>query len=489
MSEYQKTGKIETAALRAGMDRKTAAKHLQRGASPAASPPPDRHWRTRPDPFVAHWNEIEERLRQAPELEAKALFEWLHEQHPQAYQPAQVRTFQRRVEAWRAVHGPPREVFFAQEHQPGRRLQTDFTHARELGVSIAGEDFDHLLCHSALTYSNWEWAEICASESFLALKHGLQSALWRLGHLPREHWTDHTTAATHRVGQADPRRYEYNENYRGLLAHFGIEPHTIGIAQPNENGDVESLNGALKRRLKQHLLLRGSGEFSSVDEYRQFLHTVLDKANRQRQARLTEELAVMRTLELDLLPEYEEETVRVSRGSTIQVERKVYSVPSTLIGQRVQVRRYPEQIEVYRGGVRLEMMPRLSGAQPHAVNYRHLIEWLVRKPGAFRQYRFREDLFPSLTFRWAYDELNTHCPPRVADLEYLRLLQTAARTMESQVEAALQQVRALGQVPRWARVLEFVPQPEVDRPLLNPLTVNLAEYDQLLVGAAAEEAR
>src|SRR2546428_3063253 len=339
MSEYQKTGTIETAALRAGMDRKTAAKHLRRGASPAASPLAQRHWRTRRDPFVAHWTEIEERLHQAPELEAKALFEWLLEQYPESYQPVQVRTFQRRVEAWRAVHGAPREVFFAQEHQPGRRMQTDFTHASELGVSIAGQTFDHLLCHSVLTYSNWEWAEICGSESFLALKHGLQSALWRLGHLPQEHWTDHTTAATHRVGQVDPRRYDYNENYRGLVAHFGIKPRTIGIAQPNENGDVESLNGALKRRLKQHLLLRGRGEFNDVAEYRQFLHAVLDKANRQRQAQLTEELAVMRRLELDLLPEYEEETGRVSRGSTIQVERKAYSVPSTLIGQRVQARR------------------------------------------------------------------------------------------------------------------------------------------------------
>jgi len=359
-------------------------------------------------------------------------------------------------------------------------LQTDFTCLNSLRVTIGGAAFPHQLCHSVLTYSNWEWGTVCQSESYLALKHGLQAALVRLGHVPQEHWTDHSTAATHLIGAAAPGQWAFNDNYRSLLTHFAIVPQTINVGQPNENGDVESANGALKRRLEQHLLLRGSREFASVADYEQFIRTVLDKANRARQSKLAEELAVMRLLAVDLLPEYEELSVRVSRGSTIQVDCSAYSVPSRLIGQTVQVRCYEDQLEVWCRNQPQLTMPRVSGGQRHAVNYRHIIDWLVRKPGAFRQYRYRDDLFPSLVFRHAYDALNTVCLPRTADLEYLRILQAAARTMECEVEHALTQIAALGQPPRWSLVLEFLPRVEVECPTLQPLAVNLAEYDALV---------
>lgn len=482
MSEYQKMGKLEKAALRAGLDRKTARKYLSSGQLPSQGVAVHA-WRTRPDPFAAHWSEVEVLLRDAPELEAKALFDWLCEQHPAQYQAGQLRSLQRRVQAWRALHGPPQEVFFAQVHTPGQRLQTDFTCLNSLGVTIAGAAFPHLLCHSVLTYSNWEWGTVCQSESYLALKHGLQSALVRLGHVPQEHWTDHSTAATHLIGATAPGQWAFNDHYRSLLAHFGIAPHTINVAQPNENGDVESANGALKRRLEQHLLLRGNRAFASGTDYELFLRTALDKANRVRQTKLVEELAVMRLLAVDLLPEYEELSARVSRGSTIQVDCSAYSVPSRLIGQTVQVRCYEDQLEVWCRGQQQLTMPRVSGGQRHAVNYRHIIDWLVRKPGAFRQYRYRDDLFPSPVFRRAYDALHGVCLPRIADLEYLRILQQAARTMECDVEQALTHIAALGQPPRWSLVLEFLPRVEVEHPALQPLTVNLAEYDTLVATA------
>jgi len=479
MSEYQKMGKLEKAALRAGLDRKTARKYLGSGQLPSQDATVH-DWRTRPDPFATHWSEVEVLLQDAPELEAKALFDWLCEQHPAQYQAGQLRSLQRRVQAWRALHGPPQEVFFAQVHRPGQRLQTDFTCLNSLRVTIGGAAFPHQLCHSVLTYSNWEWGTVCQSESYLALKHGLQAALVRLGHVPQEHWTDHSTAATHLIGATAPGQWAFNDNYRSLLTHFAIVPQTINVGQPNENGDVESANGALKRRLEQHLLLRGSREFASVADYEQFIRTVLDKANRARQSKLAEELAVMRLLAVDLLPEYEELSVRVSRGSTIQVDCSAYSVPSRLIGQTVQIRCYEDQLEVWCRNQQQLTMPRVSGGQRHAVNYRHIIDWLVRKPGAFRQYRYRDDLFPSLVFRHAYDALNTVCLPRTADLEYLRILQAAARTMECEVEHALTQIAALGQPPRWSLVLEFLPRVEVECPTLQPLAVNLAEYDALV---------
>ena len=480
--EYQKSGEIQMAALKAGMNRDTAARYVASGEMPSEGVM-DRDWRTRADPFKAHWGEAEDMLREAPELEGKALFEWFCERHPGAYEEGQLRTFQRHVRQWRALYGPEKEVYFQQVHRPGIRMQTDFTCMNELCVTIGGMSFEHRLCHDVLTYSNWEWATLCQSESLLALRKGVQAALVQLGHVPQEHWTDHSTAATHDLGGEERGRRGFNGGYLNVMEHFGIQPRTIHRQEPHENGDVESANGAIKRRIEQHLLLRGRRDFDSQDAYRQFVERVIHQANGRRRKRLEEELAVMRPLTMGLLPEYVEEQLHVSRWSTIQTDRRIYSVPSRLIDETVRVRRYEERVELYLGGALQESMPRLTGERVHAINYRHIIEWLIRKPGAFAQYRFREDLFPSPVFRRAYDRLCAECSARTADVEYLRILRQAARTMQCEVETALRTLEERGLVPRWAALMEFWPSAEPPgAPDLAPLSVELAEYDRLLSG-------
>ena len=478
--EYQKSGKIQMAALKAGMNRDTAAAYIASGQLPSERVV-ERDWRTRSDPFAAHWAQAEAMLREAPELEAKALFEWLSEQHGGQYDEGQLRTFQRHVRRWRALYGPEKEVYFPQEHRPGVRMETDFTCLKSLGLTIHGAPFEPWLCHSVLTYSNWQWGTLCLSESLLALRKGLQAALVQLGHVPAQHWTDNTTAATHEVGGDERGRRGFNGSYLKLMEHFGIEPHTINRAEPHENGDIESANGAFKRRLNQHLLLRGSRDFDAAEALRRFIEEVFHKTNRGRQKRLAVELAAMRPLRVALLPEYVEELVPVSRWSTVQTDRRIYSVPSRLIGETVRLRRHEAWVEVYLAGVRQLVMPRLTGEQTHAINYRDIIEWLLRKPGAFAQYRFRADLFPSLVFRRAYDRLCQDCAPRAADLDYLRILRQAARTMECEVERVLVDLADRDLTPRWAVVQEFWPaaQPVVT-PELQPLTVDLDVYDGLL---------
>lgn len=479
MMEHTKSGKIGYAAMKAGMNRKTAAKYV-RGGNRSSEKEVLRGWRTRTDPLADYWPEAEKMLEETPALEGRALFEWLGGKYPGVFQAGQLRTFQRRVKQWRALKGPEKEVFFTQDHRPGVRMSTDFTNMNALAVTIGGEPFAHLVCHNVLSYSNWEWVTICQSESFLALRKSVQSALLRLGHIPVEHWSDHTTAATHELGAAETGRRGFNRSYLELMAHFGMTPHTINPGKAHENGDVESENGIFKRRVEQQLLLRGHRDFESQELYRLFLEEVAQQANRAKSARLAEELAVMRPLEVALLPEFVEEETPVSRGSTIQTGRKVYSVPSRLIRETVRVRRYEERVEVYYGGQLQAVMPRLSESQTHLINYRHIIEWLVRKPGAFAQYRFREDLFPSLTFRRAYDRLCASCSPRTADQEYLRILRQAALTMETEVERVLCVLEQQNLVPRWHLVEEFWPTKPDPAPALQPLTVALDEYDALL---------
>ena len=241
-----------------------------------------------------------------------------------------MRTFQRRVKQWRAQKGPDKEVFFPQAHRPGEAAQTDFTDASGLCITIAGEPFPHLLCHFVLPYSNWQWATTCQSESMLALRRGVQSAVFRLGRIPDFHQTDNSTAATHdlRTGKRG-----FNQEYEDLMNHLGMKPRTTGVGKKEQNGDVEAANGALKRRLKQHLLLRGSRDFDSVEAWESWFQDVLEQANRLRQKRFREELAVMRSLSVERLREYKEVDVAVTSWSTIRVKHNAYSVPSRLIAR------------------------------------------------------------------------------------------------------------------------------------------------------------
>ena len=492
MKEYQKTGNLSLASLRSDMDPKTGRKYLKAGKLPSQMRS-EHIWRTRPDPFAAHWSECEGILSDIPELKAKSLFEWLCQKYSGEYQEGQLRTFQRRVHKWRALYGPDKEVYFPQVHRPGIRMSTDWTHADELGVTINGDPFPHLLCHSVLSYSNWEWATICHSESILSLRGGIQSALFQLGHVPREHWTDHSSAATHVPGANDDKNdsdnkadnschRKYNHGYLSIMSHFGMEPRTIQVNSPHENGDVESLNGVLKRRLNQHLLLRGSRDFDSVESYRTFLEQVLRQANSIRTDRLKEELAQMPILNVSRLAEYNEYICRVRNSSTITIDRRIYSVHSRLIGEKVKVRRYESHIEVYYKSFLQLKAPWISRDSKHYINYRHVIRWLIRKPGAFSQYRFREELFPSELFRWAWDCLSKELSTRTAEREYLQLLHHAANTMQCEVESALLSIRNSGEIPRLDKVLAKCTPAVQEPPRLKPLTVTLSEYDKLLPG-------
>lgn len=482
MEEHSKNNKIGLAAAKAGMDRKTARKYLQQGKLPSQMPV-ERNWRTRQDPFEEHWPQVAKRLEEAPELEAKTLFEWLCETDPDRYQPGQLRTFQRRVRQWRALHGPAKTLYFAQEHRPGEAMQTDFTCATALGITIQGEAFPHLLCHPVLPYSNWEWATVCRSESLAALRRGMQAALVRLGRVPHWHQTDNSTAATHNLATG---KRGFNEEYQALVAHFGMKARTIGVGESHQNGDVEALNGALKRKLEQHLLMRGSRDFDSERAYETWVQEVLNKANALRGQRVKEEMAAMKPLSVRCLPEYTEQEVRVSAWGTIRVKYNSYSVPARLRDERVKVRVYEERLEVFYQGVLQLRVERLLGRYGHRIDYRHIIWSLVHKPGAFPRYKYREDLFPGPLFRQAYDALSeARRSERQADLDYLRILHLAASTMESDVEAALELLLGAGQTPRYERVKALVAPARLEPPEVVIEEVDLSGYDGLLEGVSS----
>ena len=491
MSERKKRRTQEQAAVKANLkSRKTVAKYEQLGLLPSQLRKP-RTYRTRSDAFAEDWSQIEEMLAEAPELEAKALFEWLQEQNPAKYQTKQMRTFQRRVARWRALN-QPQIATLAQVHEPGEIMELDGTWMTKLEVIIQGQKFKHMLIHCVLSYSNWEWGRIVQSESLGAVRLGLQSTLLKLGYVPRIVQTDNSSAATRQLGIREETegniRRTYTRDYLHLLEHYGLEPQTIHVGNPNENADVEASHGTLKRALKQELLLRGSRQFENLESYEAYLFQVMDKRNKQRQERLAEEIAVMKPLKATPLATSIKHKVRVSSGSLIRVLKKSYSVPTSLIGKEVTVYVHEWSLDVYYAGQLVDTLPRLIGQGTHHINYRHLIGTLLRKPGGFRQYRYREDLFPQLIFRLAWEQLNQWHPPRRADIIYLRVLSLAARTFESDVAAALEMLVNRGQNWDETDVKSLVAPEPVVVPQLNRGAVELGYYDQLLVEFTHEPA-
>src|SRR6516162_10044376 len=475
----------EIAASKAGMDPKTARKYLKQNRLPSELKR-ERHWRTREDPFSDVWERVRQQIEESPGLEAKTLFEWLQREYPGRFADGQIRTLQRRIKVWRATEGPTQEVYFGQRHEPGRLGASDFTHMTSLGITVSGQTLEHLVYHFVLTYSNWETGTICYSESFESLSEGWQNAVWELGAVPAEHRTDSLSSAVNNMNNLE----EFNRRYEGLMKYYGAKPQHTNPASPHENGDAEQSHHRFKRAVEQALMLRGSRDFADMAEYAQFLKDVFAQRNAGRRQRLAEELAVMWELPARRMESARRERVKVDSGSLIHVERNAYSVNSRLIGEKVEARVYLDHVEVWYGQKKVEDLPRLRGRSKHRVDYRHIIEWLVRKPGAFENYRYKEDLFPTSRFRMAYDALR-ETAPACAVKEYLKILKLAAEEGETAVDEALRELLegktettlmadSIGEVLRRLDTIRPVTVVEVS-------AVNLASFDELCAEMAVRQ--
>jgi len=420
------------AAAKSGMDEKTARKYLQLQQLPSELKTAH-NWRTRKDPFEDIWPQIETSLGLIPALEAKTLFELLQREYPGRFSDGQLRTLQRRVKIWRASHGPAKQIFFPQVHYPGKLCQSDFTSMNELGITINGIRFDHLLYHFVLTFSNWETGTICFSESFESLSQGLQNALWQLGGVPHMHRTDCLTTAVQKTGHPET----FTRRYQDLIDHYGIVGCKTNPASPNENGDVEQRHHRFKRAVEQSLLLRGSRDFTDRMQYQYFLNQLFSQLNAGRKDRFLQDQEKLGRLPEQRIDSFKKLVVKVGPSSTINIMHNTYSLDSRLIGETIQVRVHMDHLEIWYGQKKVDAFPRLRGEGKHSINYRHVIDSLVRKPGAFENYRYRDDLFPTTRFRIAYDNLKNRHSQLVAAKQYLNILLLAARESEAIVDDAL----------------------------------------------------
>lgn len=444
-----------------------------------------RDWRTRADPLTAVWlSDLEPMLRKEPRLKPTTLFEYLQEHYPGKY-PNVLRTLQRRVKEWKALNGKSPEVMFELRHDPGVMGISDFTQLKQVTITISGEPFEHLLYHYRLCYSGWQYAQIIeGGESFIALSEGLQNALSASGGSPKQHRTDSLSAAYRNHG--GKRRQQLTRLYEDLCDHYRLQPTRNNTGIAHENGAIESPHGHLKNRIRQGLYLRGHTDFDTVEEYAGFITTAVDKLNCRCQQKFIQEQPYLQRLPKYRIADYEVSTVRVSSRSTIDVRCILYTVPSRLIGQQLELHLYHNRLEGYLAHHLVVTLPRVrvkskNKRRGRCINYRHVIEGLRRKPRAFIYCTWREALLPNGFYRQLWSQMEQDFSLEQAALLMVEALYIAATQdkealvadyLEEHITASTLSLEALRQ--------HFQLLPQAPHPEITVQQHQLSDYDQLL---------
>lgn len=419
----------EVSAAKVGISVRSGSRIENGDHHPNKSKP--RNWRTRSDPFEEIWEKyLEPLLESAPRLQPITLLDALQEKYPGQYPDSKLRTLQRRVREWKALKGPEKILIFRQTHPPGQQGISDFTHLKGVIITINGEAFCHILYHFRLTFSGWSYIKVIVGtgESYTALTEGLQEALWRLGGAPKEHRTDHLTAAF--KSSSDQQKREATERYEEFCKNYNMHPTHNNLGEAHENGSIESPNGHLKRRIEQALILRGSYDFKSTKQYQKFIDEVVLQHNRRNAKQVGHEQQYLQALPQFKSVDYDEVIVAVKSSGTIDVKRSTYTVPPRLVGEKLRVHVYNNRLLCYLGANLVHTTERKHSTgknkRARSIDYRHIIGSLKKKPRAFRYYQFRDDLFPNESYRLIWEYADKHLDSDEACKYIVNLLALAA---------------------------------------------------------------
>lgn len=475
------------AAAKASFSASTAYRIEQDPRVPSQKKTP--RTRRRPDPLAGIFDEeVVPILQASPGLRAVAIFAEMRRRHPEL-NPGIRRTLERRVRAWRALHGPEKDVTFRQVHPPGRLGLSDFTDMAALGVTVAGVPLSHRLYHFRLAYSGFEHAHVVlGGESFVALAEGLQDALWALGGVPKQHRSDSLSAAFRNLDKSAVE--DLTRRYEDLCTHYGMTPTRNNPGLAHENGAIEGPHGHLKRALGDALLLRGSTDFEDLPSYRRFIAELTSRRNAHNQPCIDAERKALAALPPNRTNDFEETTVTVTSSGGFILRRVFYTVASRLIGHRLRVRLYDDRLAVFIGATPLMTLRRgrahKNGQTGHVVDYRHVIHALRRKPMALLNLVYRDQLFPREAYRRTFEVLLEQTSERNACRTLVKLLALAhERGCEAELAQCLTQRLHAHQLPDLDDLQQrFAPDPQA-MPTVSVRLGSLNDYDVLLSSAGA----
>ena len=473
---------VAAIAGRLEMGERTIRHYRDAGILPSQRERRPREYRTRKDPLEPFWPEIEELLEEDSQLRPFALLDWLKQKYNDQAEVRVTdsirRTLERRVQQWKLQHGVQQEVKFPQVHHAGDVIAFDFVVLNALQVTIQGRPYDHMLFHAVFTYSNWEYVHLCHSESFEALATGLQDALHFAGGVPRRVRSDSLSAAVNNLSSDK----QFAAQYQRLLGHYGVRGHRINVRKPHENGDVESAHGHLKSWLDQALRLRGNRDFADEDEYLAFIRQVVARRNHARASIFRKECEALEPLPHQRLSTSTPVRVTIKSDCVLRIKRNTYSISSKYIGLEMDVLIHQDHLELWYRNECLERLPRLFGQGKERIDFRHVIDSLIRKPGAFANYKYVNHLYPTTRFRMAYDQLLARTSEAAAVKQYLKILHAAKHEGLELVDDVLRWFLSEGKAIAAEEVLAVVQsRQQIPGPTdINVESPDLCTFDSLL---------
>jgi transposase InsO family protein len=484
--KFRREGKTqEVSAAKASISERTA-REIDQGhrQDPHIKP---RNWRTRHDPFEKVWDsELVPMLMKAPMLSPLTLLEYLQESHGyDAYPEKLLRTLQRKVKRWRHEEGPAREVIFRQEHIPGHMGLSDFTELKGISVTINNKPLRHLLYHFRMIYSGWSYMMVVlGGESFTALAEGLQNALWCLGGSPKEHRTDSLSAAYKNLTLDE--QADLTQQYQDFCAHYTMIPSRNNKGVSHENGGIESPHGHIKKRIAQAFLIRGSYDFKSVEAYQAWIEQVVQAHNRRNAKSVEVEKMALQPLPSYKTTDYTVLPVKVSSSSTIQVRTSLYTVPSRLVGATLQVHLYHDHLKCFYGSTLMTTIERVYGQdglrRAKNIDYRHVIDSLVKKPMAFYKSVHRDALLPNACYKNIWEIISSKQSSREASKFMVGLLHLAAITdKEQEISEKVMGLLDAGKEPTLSELRHaFGESHRHDRPSIESTQHHLSDYNSLI---------
>lgn len=481
MSKRQRGQSQETAAACAAISERSG-RRIEKGERPSI--PGERHWRTRADPLEAVWEtELVPLLEREVQLTGLTLWEYLEDEYPGQFPYRVLRTLQRRVKHWKATQGPDKVVIFRQSVPAGQQALSDFSHPAT-PITIQGEVFTHLLYQFRFAYSGWRYVQIVlGGESYSALADGLQSALALAGGSPVEHRTDSLSAAF--INRFEEQ--QLTQSYEALCAHYNVRATRNNRGVSHENGAIECAHGSFKRRLDQALKLRGNSDFATIKDYQAFLDKVTARLNQRCQSRFKDEQAALQALPGERFRDYSELSLKVTRSSTLEIKKVVYTVPSRLIGETVRVHVYHDRLALYIGhtltGTLPRVYPKAGQERGRCIDYRHLIHSLSAKPQAFRFLQFRDDLLPTETYRTLWQHCDQQFDAKEACKWIVGILRMAMEhDCEERLGDELLAIVENNQPLPTLKALQARYLGQQPVPMIPARQQDLASYDRLLQG-------
>lgn len=436
--KFRKDFTQELAASKADISI-SSARRIENGRHQPAKA--TREWRTRPDPLEAVWESVVIPILQQDEMITPVgVFDHLCESHSDVFQTTARRTLERRIKKWRQLHGGAKDVMFLQHHESGVLGICDFTHVRS-PVTIGQESFKHMLFNYRLAASGWQYSQVIyGGESFAAFSDGLQNAFRASGGVPKEVRTDSLSAAYRNHDNAEM----FTERYASLMAHYGFTGTRNNTGVAHENGVIESSNRHIKAQLEQALRIRGSFDFTSRADYEEFIRQLVVRRNKRINTAFIKEQRQLQPLPAVGSVNYSTEYVRVSRTSTISIKRVTYTVPSRLVGSRLRVQVYDDRLALYLGHELTYTLQRIyarGSSRKRSVNYKHVIDALVKKPLAFRCSQWRDELLPNEDYRSLWQYVNGNMKADDACRYIVRVLHLASKSASSHKHAAFHNFR------------------------------------------------